>query len=250
MKIMLCCIDTSMNTSFYAYLMRTLPIASLMEVSELFPAERIDDLFRKEIDDLLGTHPSAEDREDLQRLRAMSIVTYVDASLRRAGFRDDERDQMVSDIITKMLLGSLFSGYRGGSLVARFKASVSNAIATLISRRSRHRKRNQELPPDAVGRTYSTHDLIHEFRLWLRARRGPLAVMVFDHRLNGGNSKELIGHPGIETSYQLKNIVKQIKESLRDYGSRDPEFLAMVEKAFATEAETMKKRFVASSPHP
>ena len=70
---------------------------------------------------------------------------------------------------------------------------------------------------------------------------------MFDHRLAGGDSKELIGIPGIETSYKLKKIVQQIKEAAREYGSKDPEFLSMVERAFAQESETMARRFKAVS---
>ena len=73
------------------------------------------------------------------------------------------------------------------------------------------------------------------------------AQQVFDHRLAGGDSKELIGIPGVESNYRLKRIVQQIKEAAREYGSRDPEFLSMVERAFAEESETIKKRFKAVS---
>ena len=57
-------------TSFYSYLLRALPTADLVEITELFPKERINQLFIKEIDDLLSTVPPGESREDLQRFPA------------------------------------------------------------------------------------------------------------------------------------------------------------------------------------
>jgi len=233
------------TTSFYSYLLRVIPTADLVEVSELFPKEKINDLFIKEIDQLIRQRHN--DPGDLRELRAMDIVGYVDAALRRSGFQEHDRDELVQEIVTKLLMGNFFRGWRGGSIVARFKTSVRNHIATLAVRRNRYRRRSEELPPNVPARKQDIDDLVHDFRLWLRLRHGVLAQQVFDHRLAGGDSKELIGIPGVETSYRLKKIVQQIKEAAREYGSRDPEFLSMVERAFAQESETMARRFKAVS---
>ena len=234
-----------MTTDFYAYLLKSLSTADLVEVSELFPKQKINDLFIKEIDQLIRQRPN--DPEDLRELRAMDLVSYIDAALRRSGFQDHDRDELVNEIVTKLLMGRFFRGWHGGSIVARFKASVRNHIATLAVRTSRYRRRSGDLPVDVPARKQDIDDLVHEFRAWLRLRYGVTAQQVFDHRLAGGDSKELIGIPGIETSYKLKKIVQQIKEAAREYGSRDPEFLSMVERAFAQESETMARRFKASS---
>ena len=234
-----------MTTDFYAYLLKALSTAELVEVSELFPKQKINDLFIKEIDQLIRQRPN--DPEDLRELRAMDLVSYIDAALRRSGFQDHDRDELVNEIVTKLLMGRFFRGWHGGSIVARFKASVRNHIATLAVRTSRYRRRSGDLPVDVPARKQDIDDLVHEFRAWLRLRYGVTAQQVFDHRLAGGDSKELIGIPGIETSYKLKKIVQQIKEAAREYGSRDPEFLSMVERAFAQESETMARRFKASS---
>ena len=238
-------IDTGMKTNFFAYLIRALPNADLVEVSELFPRHQINQLFIKEIDKLIRQRPN--DPEDLRELRAMDLVGYIDAAVRRSGFQDHDRDELVQEIVTKLLMGGFLRGWTGGPIVARFKASVRNHIATLAVRRSRYRRRSAELPADVPARKQDIDDLVHEFRAWLRLRYGVTAQQVFDHRLAGGDSKELIGIPGIETSYKLKKIVQQIKEAAREYGSRDPEFLSMVERAFAQESETMARRFKASS---
>ena len=234
-----------MKTNFFAYLIRALPNADLVEVSELFPRHQINQLFIKEIDKLIRQRPN--DPEDLRELRAMDLVGYIDAAVRRSGFQDHDRDELVQEIVTKLLMGGFLRGWTGGPIVARFKASVRNHIATLAVRRSRYRRRSAELPADVPARKQDIDDLVHEFRAWLRLRYGVTAQQVFDHRLAGGDSKELIGIPGIETSYKLKKIVQQIKEAAREYGSKDPEFLSMVERAFAQESETMARRFKAVS---
>ena len=234
-----------MTTDFYAYLLKALSTAELVEVSELFPKQKINDLFIKEIDQLIRQRPN--DPEDLRELRGMNVVAYIDAALRRSGFQDHDRDELVNEIVTKLLMGRFFRGWHGGSIVARFKASVRNHIATLAVRTSRYRRRSGDLPVDVPARKQDIDDLVHEFRAWLRLRYGVTAQQVFDHRLAGGDSKELIGIPGIETSYKLKKIVQQIKEAAREYGSKDPEFLSMVERAFAQESETMARRFKAVS---
>ena len=236
-----------MKTNFFAYLLKALPTADLVEITELFPKSQIQDLFITEIDKLLKDLPPGESREDLQRFRQMNIVGYIDGTLRRAGFRDHDRDELVQDIVTKLLMGAFFRGWTGGPIVARFKTSVRNHIATLAVRRNRYRGRSGELPAEVPARKQDIDDLVHEFRAWLRLRYGVTAQQVFDHRLAGGDSKELIGIPGIETSYKLKKIVQQIKEAAREYGSKDPEFLSMVERAFAQESETMARRFKAVS---
>ena len=234
-----------MKTNFFAYLLKALPTADLVEVTELFPRHQINQIFIAEIDKLIRQRPN--DPADLRELRQLDLVGYVDAALRRSGFQEHDRDELVQEVVTKLLMGNFFRGWTGGPIVARFKASVRNHIATLAVRRSRYRRRSGELPVDVPARKQDIDDLVIEFRAWLRLRYGVTAQQVFDHRLAGGDSKELIGIPGIETSYKLKKIVQQIKEAAREYGSKDPEFLSMVERAFAQESETMARRFKAVS---
>ena len=230
------------TTSFYSYLLRALPTADLVEITELFPKEKINQLFIKEIDDLLSTVPPGESREDLQRFRRIDIVAYIDGSLRKAGFKDHERDELVQDVIAKLLLGNFFKGFRQGSLVARFKVSVSNAIATLVTQRSRQRRRSHELPQDLSSRSSVDDSIIESFRSWLRLRYSPLHQAVFDHRFDGGDTSDLLGSHDL-TSYRLKKIVKDIKDAARDFARKDPEFLQMVIRAFSLEQVTMTRRF-------
>lgn len=230
------------TTSFYAYLIRALPTADLVEVSELFPKEKINQLLIKEIDELLKTVPPGETREDLQRFREMDIIAFIDGSLRRAHFQDFERDELVSSIVTKLLMGNFFKGFRQGSLVARFKASVSNAISTLVTRRNRQRRRSHELPTDLSSRSSVDDGTLDQFRSWLRLRYSPIHQAVFDHRLDGGDTAELVGTHDL-TGYRIKKIVRDIKEAAQDFARNDPELLQMVTRALSSEAETMKRRF-------
>jgi len=229
------------NTSFYAYLLRELPNADLLEITELFPKSQIQDLFIKEIDELLKDLPQGHTWEDLQRFRDIDIVQYIDGSLRRAGFQDFERDELVSSIVTKLLMGNFFKGFRQGSLVARFKTSVSNAIATMVTRRTRYRRRSHELPADLSSRSSPDESIVDGFRSWLRLRYTPLHQAIFDHRFDGGDTSELVGTHDL-TSYRLKKIVKDIKDAAKDYARNDPELLQMVIKAFSSEEATMTKR--------
>ena len=55
--------------------------------------------------------------------------------------------------------------------------------------------------------------------------------------------KGLVGN-GL-TSYGVKQLVQKIKTAAREFANDDPEFLAMVEKAFQGEARTVSRRFAA-----
>jgi hypothetical protein len=229
---------------FRDFLILRLPLgAALREVSELFPREQMNDLFKKEVDRLLATQQDSEARNSLLAFRGMDHIAYIDRSLRRAGFRDHDLDELVSQIVTKLILGSFFSGWRGQPLEARFKTAIRNAISTLAVRRQKAARRSQELPPDPVARTSHQHEVIEEFRNFLKSWAGETAVQVLDQRLAGEDVKELVGTLGIETGYRLKLIVQKIKEGARKFAKGDPDFLSMVERAFDREQKTVQKRF-------
>lgn len=62
-------------------------------------------------------------------------------------------------------------------------------------------------------------------------------------RLAGGETRSLIGRPGMEASYRIKQIVQTIKKTAEEFGAGDPEFLGMVRRAISAEAETVGRRF-------
>jgi hypothetical protein len=235
------------NTSFYAYLLSHLPDCPLLEISDLFPRDQINELFYREIDRLLREVGDHQSREELLAFRRMDPVSYMDGALRRSGFQDHDLDSLVHDLVVKLIVrGNLFSGWVWGqSLIGRFKISVGNYIKTLATKRSKARRRTSELRHDHPVRQTPHEDLIREFRAWLSARYGELAARVLDHRLEGGSTGDLLGAPGIETSYKLKQLVQRIKEGAREYFQRDPEFFQQIQRAFETEQQTMMKRFPA-----
>jgi len=232
------------TTSFFFFLQKTLDELDLQEVSDLFPKHQINNLFLKAIDDLLPQIHEDETRHELLEFRSMDQVSYIEGALRRAGFRDPDIDPLVHDLVVKLLItGNLFTGWKGQSLIGRFKVAVTNAIRTLITRRSRHRKRSHELRDDHPARAQQPDDLTREFREWLRVRYGNLAVRVFDHRMDGGDTVALIGEPGLETSYKVKQAVHSIKTAAEEYSNRDPAFFRMVQRAFADERALFSRRF-------
>ncbi|MFT5527149.1 MAG: hypothetical protein ACI9HK_005131 [Pirellulaceae bacterium] len=80
------------------------------------------------------------------------------------------------------------------------------------------------------------NQIIASLGLILLDRHGEQAVQVFDQRL-GGDVKDSIGN-GL-TSYAVKELVRKIKVTAREFAADDPEFLEMVEKAFQDEARTV-----------
>jgi len=236
-------IDRVMNR-FTDFLARRLP---LIEVTELFPTGKMNDLFTREILRVLPAVQGTQLGDDLARLVGMNFVGYIDKSLRSAGFGDAERDGLVHDLVVKLLVtpGGLVSGWKmDAPLSARFKRSVKNAIVTLGQKQSRRRKRIRDLPDDQIQREkpQSDEDLVHDFRVWLRQRHGEPAVKVFDARLNREDIKSLIGQDGI-TAYGLKLIVSQIKASAVLWAGTDPVFQLKVRRLMDAESQTLAKRF-------
>ena len=228
---------------FLAYLITRRP---LLEVTELFPRQAMNELFQREIRDALPQIDDPRIKEDLASLAAMDFVGYIDRSLRRAGIGDEELDDAVQRVVVKLLVspGGLFRGWnRSTPMTARLKLAVRNSAITIGERTAKRRKRTQELSPDLpAGRAGSTDDLVHEFRLWLRLRYGETAVRVFDARLAGEDIKGLIGTDGIPSAYALKRIVQQIKAGAMAWTKSDPKLNFLVQKMMGEEAETVAKR--------
>ena len=91
------------------------------------------------------------------------------------------------------------------------KMLVGNGRAGLSSRGSRSRACRRR--PRVVS----------EFRNFLRSRFGDAVVRVLDHRLEDqGDTKELVGTPGLETAYKVKQAVSQLKDAIRMFAGNDP----------------------------
>lgn len=232
--------------TFHEYVWLRMPAETLvLEISELFPKRGIQDLFDREVERLRMTAPSQEALRHLDEFAEIDVIAYIDSSLRRAGFHQNELDPLVNDLAVKLLLGSFFKGWTGQSLVARFKISVSNAIKSLRSRAATRRTRQQELSFDAPARQQqSDTEIIDEFRNFVARRFGDHVARVFDHRLEGeADTKSLVGAPGLETSYKVKKAVSDLKEAIRLWAGNDPELTRRIERLVAEEKRTLDRRF-------
>lgn len=166
-------------------------------------------------------------------------------------------DPNAHDIVVKLLVqGQLFPGWDGKSpLIARFKVATTNAIVNQVQKRQTRRRRipatslhhDDASAMDIPAQTPTSHALIDQFRDFLRKRHGAAAVEVLDHRLNGEEVKDLIGQPGLETSYRLKQVVQAIKQAAEEFAHDEPELLSMIRRAMASEAETVTRRFSAKT---
>lgn len=215
----------------------------IAEVSELFPREGMNALFYDEIEKLHARQPM--EPADLQRLMNMDFVGYIDRSLRSSGFRDPELDPLVHDIVVKLITGALFANVQGPFL-ARFATAVKNSIITLVGKRLRMRRRYSDHPLETVPQQMALDvepDVIEQFRQYVLRTLGAVALRVVDHRLDGGDTKELRGTEGLESHYSVKETVKDLKRALRGFSGSNPSFLEMIHKALDGEQETMRRRF-------
>jgi hypothetical protein len=180
----------------------------------------------------------------LDEFQRVDVPGYIDSALRRGGFHDSELDPLVHDICVKLLLGGFFRGWSGQSLVARFKVAVRNAISTLLSRAAKRRRRTGDLPDDVAAAPRGDQLVVSEFRNFLRARFGDAVVRVLDHRLEGqGDTKDLVGTPGLESAYKVKQAVSQLKDAIRMYAGNDSEFTSRIEGLVSQEKRTYDRRF-------
>jgi len=171
-------------STFTAYLVRH---RLLSEVTELFPIANINDLFKSVLLEVLPVVEDKPIRDDLVQFLDTNFILYMDRALANAGFKGDELDDLVHDLVAKLLVSpkGLVSGWRmEGPISARFKKSVKNYVITAWQKAKR-RRRIRELPDDQIQqeRPRSNEDLINDFREWIRMRVGEPAVKVFDARL-------------------------------------------------------------------
>jgi hypothetical protein len=195
-------------------------------------------------------------------MRGFDWLAYVSSWVRHAGYRDQrEVQERTHDVVTKLLLGTLFRGYDPrihGPMELRFRRSVGNAVRNM-TQKERNRRRNiptvsiaQEFTPGSVtaeelpAKTAPDNDerVIRDFRGLVRQRLGDLALAVLDVRLEGGETKSLVGCPSLGSpgKWTIKKVVAGIKKLAREFFRGDPELLRRIEKAMAAEGETVGKR--------
>jgi len=221
----------------------------LREVSTEFPKTKINDLYNRQIDQLRHK-VSPEARRDLERARGFNLVGYVAQSLRNAGFQHHDIDPLAQDVVIRLLIqpGNLIRGWNGQPFMPRVKVAIRNAVLNLVEKRQRRRRWFRSVAPDQVDVAMQTvpgedDQTIERFRQEVQKQLGDLALAVLDARLDGLDTKALVGTPELfsPTSYQIKKAVKQIKALAQQFG--DEEFRAMVARAMDAEQQTFAKRF-------
>jgi len=225
-------------------------------LQENFDPAAYDDLFNRELAAVLPMVRNPENRQRLASLRG-GWTNYIAACLRNAGFREQgDLEEKIHDIVVNFLIspGGLFRGYdksRHGPLDLRFKRSVSNAVKNVVEK---EKNRRRLLPPAPLHAdfvpTRPEHNedgtIIERFRNLLQTRLGDLAVAIFNARLEGRQTKDLVGLPELDrpSRYVVKRVVQEIRTVARDYAQQldDPDFLRRVERMMDAEAATVARR--------
>jgi len=232
--------------TFHEFVWLRMPVGDLLrEISELFPTRGYQEIIAREVQRLREKTDDPVALSHLDEFERLDVVAYLDSSLRRAGFHENERDALVHDVCVKLLMGSFFRGWTGQSLVARFKVAVRNAISSLQSRAAKRRRRQADLPDDVAAAPRADGEIVGEFRNFLLRRFGDAVVRVLDHRLeDGGDTKDLVGTaPGLESAYKVKKAVSQLKDAIRMFAAGDPELSRRLDGLFAQQQMTFDRRF-------
>jgi hypothetical protein len=231
-----------------------------------FDPKQYNHLFGSELEKVISRTSDAKHRQALEGMRGFGWLSYIAASVRHAGFRDyRDGQERIHDIAVKLLTGTLFTGFderTSGPMDLRFRASVGNAIRNMVEK-DRNRRRllptvpiQQEFEPGGVTaddlparsppQENSGEKIIYDFRRLVKRRLGELGIAVLDLRLNGGETKSLVGNPtlGSPGKFAIKRIVQQIKSLAREFATSlgDPAFLRDIERAMAAEEATIGKR--------
>ena len=134
------------------------------------------------------------------------------------------------------------------TFMPRVKLSISNAILNLVDKRQRRRKWFRPVSPDQADiamHSVGDDEAIERFRKLIQDELGDLGVAILDIRLDGGDTKSLVGMADLASpsSYQIKRTVQQIKALAQQFG--DDQFQMMVQRALDVEQETLARRFAA-----
>jgi hypothetical protein len=226
----------------------------LLEAADFFNPQAYNAAFQKGLDALAQRITNADARQQVENMRGFDFASYIERSLRRAGFRGDDIQENFHAIVVRLLVkpGKLFvwTSTKSPSLDRRFRASVWNAIRNIVEKNRNYRKRVTSIDPAVMAqmqpgrRQYS--DVVDKFRRFVGERLGRLALAILDWRLQGREMRELVGQAelGHPTAYQLKRETAEIKKLAHQFAvqSGDPAFLSKLEKAMEAEASTVAKR--------
>ncbi len=235
----------------------------LIETYFSFDPIQYNRLFQDELEKLSASSP--EHQRAIEQMRDFNWVGYIARSVRNAGWHDQrEVQERVHDLVVRMLTGGLFSNYdeeKHGPLDLRFKRAVANAIKNLVEKEKNRRRffptisigqqfqpgavTADELPSRAAGRQ-DDEQIIDDFRQLVSRRLGQIGVACLDARLNGEETKSLVGREdlGSPGRFVIKRVVQELKALAREYAERigNPAFLRDVIRATEREGATVAKR--------
>jgi hypothetical protein len=225
----------------------------LLDAVEYFTPQDYNAVFNGELEKLLARIHDPDLRQQMAALRGFDWGGYISRSSLRAGFRDDDQQEIFHQIVVKLLVdpGGLFRGWepqKHGPLDRRFRSSVWNAIRN-AQEKTRNRQRwmtaadPMAMAGQFAGREPHNNNIISEFRQLVLRRLGKSALAILDQRLEGRDTKDLLGTLGF-TAYSAKREVQGIKELARQFArqSGDPAFANMVARAMDAQAATIAKR--------
>ncbi len=226
-----------------------------LEAAEFFRPQDYNAVFEAELEKLLIRIHDPDARRQLESLGDFDWANYIVRSLARAGIRGEDVQENLHDITIRLLLspGKLFRGWepsRHGPLERRFRASVWNAIRNIAEKRSNYRRWMVAVDPTSIAERNPAREpssgVLEQFRRLVMEKLGKLAAAILDWRLEGRQTKEMVGKPefGSPSKYNIKREVQAIKHLAHQFAAQsgDPAFLARVERAIAGEAETVAKR--------
>jgi hypothetical protein len=237
-----------------------LNLLRLLEAAEYFQPQDYNSVFDNELGKLLTRIHDPAVRKQIEPLKGFDWGNYLARSLVRAGFRGDDVQEHFHNIVMKLLLspGKLFRGWnpeRHGPLERRFRAAVWNGIRNLVEKQQNYQRWMTDADPTILAqihpaRQHHSTGVLVEFRRLVAEKLGKLAAAVLDWRLDGKQTKEMVGQAqfGSPSIFIIKRAVQEIKALAREFASEsgDPDFLKRVERALSTEAATVAKRQAAT----
>jgi hypothetical protein len=231
----------------------------LLEAADFFNPQAYNAAFQKGLDALAQRITDADARKQVEAMRGFDFASYIERSLKRAGFRGDDLQEAFHSIVVRLLVtpGKLFvwNPQKSPNLDRRLRASIWNSIRNIAEKNRNYRKRMTTADPAVMAGQFPGRrehsDVIDQFRQLVSRRLGPLAAGILDQRLRGEESKTLVGQPelGSPSAYILKREIGEIKKLAHQFAmqSGDPAFLSKLERAMAGEAETVAKRKAATA---
>jgi hypothetical protein len=221
-------------------------------------------LFDAELEKVIQRVRDPAQQAALLRMRNFDWSGYIARCVWNAGYRDQrQRDEKTHEVIVKLIMGKLFTGFDerfSGPFDLRFKRSVSNSIKNIVELEKNRRRLipsipiGQEFEPGSIAASElpdrvsygQDEQVIEKFRDLVKRQLGDLGVAVLDVRLNGGETKSLVGSPtvGFPSPFIIKKTVQAVKGLARQYAASLGDFglLRRIDQAMEDESQTVAKR--------